>query len=124
MKLILLILSWGWILLGIWWFFRPAGIRRRFEKGFRKKARWILLSVLFASAGILFGAGRQIGGWWGTLLAVLAVIAVLKGLVFARGKAADAVLGWWSVQPVWVYRASAACLFVLGCLMQWVLKGW
>ena len=122
MKLVLLILSWGWIALGIWWFFRPAGIRRRFEKRYRKGARWLLLTVLFVSAGILFAAGRSLGGVWGLLLALLAVVAVLKALLFVRGKVSDTVLDWWLRQPTWVYRVSAAGLFVLGCLMQLLLS--
>ena len=122
MKLVLFIFSWGWIILGIWWFFRPAGIRRRFEKRYRKGARWLLLTVLIICAGILFAAGRQLGGFWGILLALLGVIAVLKGLLFARGKVSETVLEWWSRQPVWVYRVSATGLFVLGCLMQLILQ--
>ena len=122
MKLVLLFVSWGWIILGIWWFFRPAGIRRRFEKRYRKGARWLLLTVLVVSAGILLAAGRQLGGFWGTLLAILGVIAVLKALLFVRGRASETVLDWWSRQPDWVYRVSAASLCVLGCLMQVILR--
>ena len=118
MRLLLFILSWSWIILGVWWFFRPAGIKRCFEKRYRKSSRWLLLVVLVASAGVLFSAGRQVGGLWGTILAVLSVIAVLKGLLFVRGKISDTVLDWWSAQPTWVYRASAAALFLLGCLLQ------
>lgn len=121
-KLVLFILGWGWIILGIWWFFRPAGIRRRFEKKYRKGARGILLAVLLVTAGILFAVGRQLGGFWGILLAVIGVLAVLKGLLFVRGKVSETVLDWWSRQPVWVYRVSAAGLFVLGCLMQLILR--
>ena len=123
MKLALLIVSWGWMILGVWWFFRPAGIRRRFEKRYRKGARLLLLTILAISAGILFAAGRRMGGVWGTLLAVLGVMAVLKALVFVRGTVSESVLDWWNRQPIWVYRVSAASLFLLGCLMQ-VMLAW
>ncbi len=123
MKLALFIVSWGWMLLGVWWFFRPDGIRSRFSKRYRKSARWLLLIVLATSAGILFAAGRGIGGVLGTLLAVLGVIAVLKALVFLRGTVSESVLDWWNRQPIWVYRVSAASLFLLGCLMQ-VMLAW
>ena len=122
MNLALFIFSWGWMILGVWWFFRPAGIRRRFEKRYRKGARWLLLSLLFFSAGALFSAGWELGGEWGILLAVLGAVAVLKALFFVQGKVSDTVLDWWSQQPVWVYRVFAAGLFVLGCLMQMILK--
>ncbi len=121
-KLALLIVSWGWKILGVWWFFRPGGIRRRFEKRYRKGGRLLLLTVLAISAGILFAVGRRMGGVWGTVLAVLGVIAVLKALVFVRGRVSESVLDWWNRQPVWVYRVSAASLFLLGCLMQVVLR--
>jgi len=121
-RLLILILSWSWVILGIWWFFRPAGIRRRFEKRYRKGARWLLLTVLIVSAGILFAVARQLGGLLGILLAILGSVALLKGLLFARGKVSDVVLDWWGAQPTWVYRVAAACLFVLGLLMQAVLK--
>ena len=78
MKLVLLIVSWGWMILGVWWFFRPAGIRRRFEKRYRKGARLLLLTILAISAGILFAAGRRMGGVWGTVLAVLGPSALGK----------------------------------------------
>jgi hypothetical protein len=122
MKLLLLIVGWAWIALGVWWFFRPAGIKRRFEKRYRKGARSILFAVLFVTAGILIAAGRWLGGLWGWLLAILGIIAVLKALLFVRGKVSDTVLDWWSQQPIWVYRVSAAVLFVLGCLIQLILS--
>ena len=99
MGLLLNILSWTWILLGVWWFFRPAGIRRRFEKKYRRYARWALVVVFFAVAGVVFSAGRSIGGFTGKVLIVVAVIALIKGLLFARGKVSDAVLDWWGNQP-------------------------
>jgi hypothetical protein len=121
MKLLLLIVGWAWIALGVWWFFRPAGIKRRFEKRYRKGARSVLFVALFVTAGILIAAGRWLGGLWGWLLAILGIIAVLKALLFVRGKVSDTVLDWWSQQPIWVYRVSAAVLFVLGCLIQLIL---
>jgi len=122
MKLLLFIVGWAWIALGIWWFFRPAGIKRRFEKRYRKGARSLLLIVLFVTAGILIAAGRWLGGLWGLLLAALGIMAVLKALLFVRGKVSDTILDWWSRQPIWVYRASAAGLVVLGCLIQLILS--
>jgi hypothetical protein len=121
-KLALAIVSWGWMFLGVWWFFRPDGIRRRLAKGYRKSARWLLLTVLIFTAGVLMSAGRTMGGACGTLLAVLGVIAVLKAMLFLRGAASEKVLDWWNRQPTWVYRASAAGLFLLGCLIQVILK--
>ena len=122
MRLLAIILSWSWILLGVWWFFRPAGIKLRFEKRYRKGARWLLLVVLFATAGVLFAVGRKLGGFAGTLLPLLACLAALKGLLFLRGKLSDTVLEWWCGQPTWVYRLAAVALFALGCLIQWILK--
>ncbi len=110
------------MLLGIWWFFRPAGIRGRFAKRFRKGMRWLLLAVFTFVAGVLFTTGWKMAGVWGTLLAVLGVISALKALVFLRGSASDSVLDWWNRQPNWVYRVSAASLFLLGCLMQMMLS--
>lgn len=81
-----------------------------------------MLSDLLISAGILFAAGRQLGGLFGTHLAVLAVVSVLKALLFIRGKVSDTVLDWWGEQPTWVYRVWAASLFVLGCLMPLLLS--
>ena len=116
------LLSWAWILLGIWWFFRPAGIRRRFEKKYRRYARWALLIVFFAVAGVVYSAGRSMGGFMGTVLIVVAVIALIKGLLFAQGKVSDKVLDWWGNQPISTYRVAAAGLFALGCLMQIVTR--
>ena len=116
------ILGWTWILLGVWWFSRPAGIKRRFEKRYRGYARWILLVVFFAVAGVIFSAGRSVGGFTGTVLIVVACIALVKGLLFARGKVSETVLEWWANQPTSMYRAAAAALFVLGCLTQWIVR--
>lgn len=121
MNLIITILAWSWILLGVWWFFRPAGIRRRFEKRYRKYARWILVVVFFAVAGVAWSAGRSFGGVIGTVLGVVAVIALLKGLLFLTGKASDTVLDFWGKQSDTTYRIAAAALFVLGCLMHWMM---
>ena len=122
MRLLLGILSWSWIVLGVWWFFRPAGIRRRFEKKYRRYARWTLLVIFFVVAGVVFSAGRSIGGFTGTVLIVVAVIALIKGLLFTRGKVSDAVLDWWGNQPTSTYRLAAAGLVALGCLTQWIMR--
>ncbi len=81
----------------------------------------MLLVVFFAVAGVVFSAGRSIGGFTGTLLIVVSVIALLKGLLFAQGKVSDKVLDWWGNQPTWVYRIAAAALVALGCLTQWIM---
>ena len=116
------IVGWAWIVLGVWWFLRPAGIRRRFEKRYRKYARWILLSVFFAVAGVIFSAGRSVGGVLGGVLIVLAVVATVKGLLFAQGRVSNAVLDWWASRTDATYRLVAGGLFVLGCLMQWLAR--
>jgi hypothetical protein len=122
MKLILLILCWGWIILGIWWFFRPAGIRRRFEKRFRRTARWLLFTVFVVVAGLVFAGSRQIGGGVGIILAIVGCIALIKGLLLLHGRVSDRVLDTWSKQPDSVYRIAAAALFLLGCLGNWMLS--
>ncbi len=122
MRLLLGILSWSWIVLGVWWFFRPAGIRRRLERKYRRYARWMLLVIFFVVAGVVFSAGRSIGGFTGTVLIVVAVIALIKGLLFAQGKVSDKVLDWWGNQPTSVYRIAAASLVALGCLTQWIMR--
>ena len=114
------ILGWAWILLGLWWIFRPAGIRKRFAKKYRKTLRWILLAIFFALAGAIYSAGKSLGGWSGTFLTVLSIIALIKGLFFLRGKMSDKILEWWSVQPDSVYRMAAAGLLILGCIVQFV----
>jgi hypothetical protein len=120
MKLFISILGWAWILLGLWWFFRPAGIRKRMAKKYRKTVRWILLVIFFALAGTIYSAGKGLGGLSGTLLFVLAIILLIKGLFLLRGKMSDRILEWWSVQPDSTYRIAAAILFLLGCAIQFV----
>ena len=122
MKLLLIIVCWGWIILGIWWFFRPASIRRRFEKRFRKSARWLLMTVFVVVAGLVFAGGRQIGGVVGVILAIVGCIALLKGLLLLHGRVSDRILDTWSSQPDSVYRLVAAALVLLGCVVQWVLS--
>ena len=122
MKLLLMIVCWGWIILGVWWFFRPASIRRRFEKRFRKSARWLLLTAFVVVAGLVFAGSRQIGGVIGVILAIVGCIALLKGLLLLHGRVSDRVLDTWSRQPDAVYRLAAADLFLLGCLVKWVLS--
>lgn len=118
MKLFISILGWSWILLGLWWFFKPAGIRKRFAKKYRKTVRWILLAIFFALAGAIYSAGKNFGGWSGTVLTIISIIALIKGLFFLRGKMSDKILDWWIQQPDSVYRMAAAALFAMGCMIQ------
>jgi len=120
MKFALIVLGWLWMIFGIWWFFRPARIRKKFERSYRKKMRWLLFTVMFVAAGVIYGAGRQLGGWLGMLFFVVAIIAMLKGLFFVSGKTSEKVLEWWGNQPDKVYRICAAGLFLMGLLTQWL----
>ncbi len=120
MNIFISILGWAWIFLGLWWFFRPAGIRKRFAKKYRKYIRWILLIIFFALAGAIYSAGKDLGGWSGTFLTVLSIILLVKGLFFLRGKVSDKILEWWSIQPDSVYRVAAAIMFIIGCVIQFV----
>jgi uncharacterized protein YjeT (DUF2065 family) len=122
MKFAITLLCWGWIALGIWWFFRPKGIKRRFEKKFHKTARWVIVVVLFTVGGALFSIGWRSGGMFGTILAIVAIIAALKGLLFVRGQLADRILTWWGEQPDGFYRLSAATMVVVGAAVQWLMS--
>ena len=120
MKFALIVLGWAWMIFGIWWFFRPQRIRKKFERGYRKKMRWLLLTMFVVAAGVIFGASQQLGGGLGIVLFVVAIIALLKGLFFVSGKTSETVLDWWGNQPDKVYRICAAGLFLLGLLTQWL----
>lgn len=76
--------------------------------------------IFFALAGAIYSAGKNFGGGSGTLLTIIAVIALFKGLFFVRSKASDSILEWWSKQPDSVYRVAAAGLLILGCIIQFV----
>ncbi len=113
------ILGWVWFALGLWWFMRPQGIRKRLERDFRKKLRTLLIITLLAVAGVLFSSGRELGGIAGWLVPIAGVIVCLKALLLVRGKLCDTVLDWWSDRSDRVYRGSAACLAIAGLLLQW-----
>ncbi len=76
--------------------------------------------IFFALAGAIYSAGKDLGGWSGTFLTVLSIIALIKGLFFLRGKMSDKILEWWSIQPDSVYRIVAAFMFILGCVIQFI----
>jgi hypothetical protein len=122
LKFAVIAFGWAYMILAIWWFFRPKRIRNVFERSFRRKMRWLLVVVTFAVGGVIFGAGRDIGGWVGTLLVVIGIVALLKGLFFLSGKASDKVFDWWAKQPDSVYRAAAVVMFIVGLLAQLLFK--
>ncbi len=122
MTLLLKLLGWAWVLLGIWWFFRPKRIRRYFEKRTHKTLRWILLTLIIAWGAAFWTAGRAIGGIGGTICAILAIVALLKGLLFLRARAAERILTWWLDQSDTFYRISAVGMIILGLAVQWILR--
>lgn len=115
-------LGWVYIILAIWWFFRPKRICKVFEKALRRKMRWIFVALTFVLGGVILGAGREIGGWVGALLIAIGIIGLLKGLLFLSGKATDTVFDWWARQADRVYRLAAVAMFILGFLAQLLFR--
>ena len=121
-KYFVIVLGWAYMALAIWWFFRPKRIRKAFERNARRKMRWLLITAAFVLGGVIFQAGREVGGWIGTLLIVIGIIALIKGLMFFSKSACDKIFGWWSVQSDGVYRLAAVGLFIVGFLAQLLFR--
>ncbi|MEM7232211.1 MAG: hypothetical protein AAF517_08560 [Planctomycetota bacterium] len=119
MTLLLQLMGWAWVVLGAWWFLRPQGIRRRLERGLRGQLRTILLLALWTIGGLLFVAGRELGGIAGYALPVVGCIAALKGLLLLRSRISEPVFAWWADQSDTVYRIAAVSLLCAGLLIQW-----
>ena len=67
LKFIVIGLGWVYMILAIWWFFRPARMRKVFERTFRKKLRWLFVFLAFtfgglSSFGISIGWDRVVHG--------------------------------------------------------------
>ncbi len=122
LKFAVIMLGWAYMILAVWWFFRPKRIRKVFERSFRKSARLLFITLTFALGSLIFSAGKEIDGWVGTLLIVIGIVGLLKGLFFLSGKATDKVFDWWASQPDSTYRLAAVAMFILGFLAQLLFK--
>lgn len=110
--------AWSWILLGLWWLFRPRGMQKRLDGRLHRTSRRGLFVVLFVCGGVLFGAARDVGGLAGVVLFVIGIIAILKGLLLLRARAGEAILEWWRDRPLWFYRLAALGLVAAGILLD------
>ena len=117
---VLRLIGWWWILLGIWWLWRPRGIQKRMEGKLNSTLRSVVFFVLLLCAGTIFSAGWDLGGIWGIVLGIVALFFVLKALLLLRGKTADVILAWWRDRPLWFYRVMALVLIAAGLLLDWL----
>lgn len=87
------IFGWLWIIAGTIFMLKPQMMRNRLQKKGMKKLRkyFFLLSIILG--GLLISAGWHYEGILAKLIVVVGIIAIIKGLILIKAKAADKMVG-------------------------------
>ncbi len=116
------ILGWSFIILGIFFFLRPAFFKKIVERKSIKKTRKLLF-ILATSVGTLFiYASWRMKGFLPKFIMGLGVVSIIKGFFFLRGKISGKLLDWFSRKPLIYFKFLSLIYIVMGLLILVGLK--
>lgn len=111
------IIGYIFIILGLFFLIKPAVLKRRLQKKVVKRSRKILFLILLFLGGLFLTAAFKSTGILSKLLIILGIIALIKGLFFLSAKASEKIIGWFSTQPLIIFRFLAITYIILGIIM-------
>ncbi|MBN2131838.1 MAG: hypothetical protein JW741_20225 [Sedimentisphaerales bacterium] len=111
------------ILFGIVFLLYPESLRKRLRKKALRKLRRYFFGAALGTGIMLISLGWRYAGVLPKILAVAGAVAVLKGLLLLKSRAAEEATQWILRQPVLTLRIFAGAQIGLGLLILFGLKG-
>ncbi|RKY33577.1 MAG: hypothetical protein DRP68_01945 [Candidatus Omnitrophota bacterium] len=116
------ILGWLFIVLGTFFFLKPAFFKKILVRKSIKKVRKLLF-LLAITVGILFiSASWKMKEFLPKLIMVLGIVIIIKDFFFIKGKISEKLLGWFSKKPLIYFKFFSLIYIVIGVLILMGLK--
>lgn len=112
--MLLTVIGWVFVLLGLFFLIRPGFLRNRLRKKGIKRIRRLIIAATLFLAITLATAGSGLGGIYYKLLILVGLILIIKSVLLLNRKTSEALTGWFSLRPLWVFRGIALIYLVSG----------
>ena len=117
------IIGFFFVMFGIVFLLYPESLRKRLRKKALRKLRRYFFGAALGTGILLISLGWRYAGVLPKILAVVGVVAVVKGLLLLKSRAAEEATQWILKQPVLTLRIFAGAQIALGLLILFGLKG-
>ncbi|MDP8260452.1 MAG: hypothetical protein P9L96_05600 [Candidatus Gygaella obscura] len=104
------IIGWLLIIWGILFIMKPEFLRKKLQKKSQKTIKKIILGITVSFSVLIIIAAFKTEGMVSKILAVLAIIAVIKAFLMVKSKVSDKLIEW--------YMKLSVKVLVLGGAMQ------
>jgi len=111
-----------WIIMGIIALIWPGYLQKRLGRQSVRKVKKYLFALAVILGVLLIAAAWGHPGWWPKVLVILGIIAIIKGLFFLKGQAAEKMLEWFGRQSLGFFRFAAIVYIILGILIIYGLR--
>lgn len=106
------IIGWLWIGSGALFLLKPNILKNKLQKKGLKKVKKILFSLAVTAGIFLIIASGKMDGILSKVMAILGIVAILKGIFLLKSKLSEKLLNWAGSQPLLYFRILA-CLYIL-----------
>ncbi len=111
------IIGMGWIIMGIYFFFRSSSMKMWIHRKSRKIVRRGIVTLLLIGGLSLISIFPRIGGISGGIILVAGIITILKILLFINRKVSDKSLLLLEHIPETTFRISSIIMILIGVLI-------
>ncbi len=110
------------IVIGVFFFLFPEGMRKRLRKKALRHLRWYLFATVIFVGSMLISAGWKYPGTLPKIIVIIGIIALIKALFLLKTKAAEHATQWILKQPAWMLRLFCLIDIALGLVIYLGLR--
>jgi len=106
-----------WVILGILWTAKPDILKNRVKKKISRRIKWVVLGFVFVFGFSLAGGIMRAPGLILKIIALAALIAAIKFILFASSASSEKIWAWWQERSLIFFRIAGAFVLAAGLIL-------
>lgn len=111
------LIGWLWIAGGVLFLLKPDILKNRLKKKGLRKVKRILFSIATAGGIFLIIASGKMDGVLAKIMAILGIVAIIKGVFLLKSKLSEKLLDWAGKQSLVYFRILSLLYILIGVVI-------
>lgn len=111
------ILGWFWIVMGIFFLWKPEILKKKLNRKSLRKIRKYLFVLAVILGILLIKAGWGYEGALAKIIVILGILAIFKGFFLLKSEITGRMMEWWGQKPLIFFRFGACVYIIIGIMI-------
>ncbi len=106
-----------WIVLGLFWLFKPGVLKNRLQRKMSRRIRRVVYAFIFIFGIMITGSALKAPGSVAKVLGIVGMVIAIKAVILITSKTSEKMFKWLGERPVVFYRIWALFIIIVGVML-------